>query len=86
MDLKKKVTLALRRFLQPDDIQLQDDDGISGFVVSGQFRKMSSMDRQMLIHKALHDSAAKVSAEELRNVLTIACLTPEEYEALGCAR
>jgi hypothetical protein len=34
VDLKDKVTEALRRQLHPDHIHLEDDDGISGFVVS----------------------------------------------------
>jgi hypothetical protein len=83
LDLKKKVTEALRRYLHPHHIQLVDDDGISGFVVSPQFQRMPSLERQLLIHNALRDSSIKFTKAELREVLAIAALTPAEYEALG---
>jgi hypothetical protein len=83
VDLKKKITEALRRTLQPDHIILEDDDGISGFVVSAQFQQVPSLERQKIIHDALHDSTVKFTKAELRQVLAIAALTPVEYEALG---
>lgn len=83
MDLKEKVTEALRRYLHPDHIQLDDDGGISGIVLSPQFRGMPSLKRQTLIHTALRDSAIKLTKAELREVLAIAGLTPAEYDALG---
>ena len=83
MDLKQKVTEALRRALHPDRIQLEDDDGISGIVVAAQFRRMPSLERQLLIHNALRGSSLKFTKAEIRQVLAIAGLTPAEYEALG---
>jgi acid stress-induced BolA-like protein IbaG/YrbA len=82
VDLKEKVVEALRSCIVPDLIDLEDDDGISGVVVSAGFRGMSALDRQRLIHKALHSSSDKFSKAELRQVLAIAALTPAEYEAV----
>jgi hypothetical protein len=83
MDLKKKVTDALRRNLHPDHIHLEDDDGISGIVVSTQFLRMPVLDRQLLIDNALQRSSSKFTKNELRQILAIAGLTPAEYAALG---
>jgi hypothetical protein len=83
MDLKEKVTEALRQSLHPERIQLRDDDGISGFVVSAQFQRMPALERQTLIHKALNGPSVPLTRAELRQVLAIAGLTPAEYEALG---
>jgi stress-induced morphogen len=83
MDLKEKITVALRCSFCPDHIRLEDDGGISGFVVSSQFQRMPSLERQVLIDKALRDSSAHLTKAELRKVLVIAGLTPAEYEALG---
>jgi hypothetical protein len=83
VDLKEKVAEALRQGLRPDYVHLDDEDGISGFVVSPQFRRMPALERQTLIHNALHGSSVKFTKAELRDVLAIAALTPAEYEALG---
>jgi stress-induced morphogen len=83
VDLKEKVDQALRRYLRPDLVELADDDGISGFVVSPQFRGMSALDRQTLIYNALRDSSVKLSGPELRRVLAIAALTPAEYASVS---
>lgn len=83
MDLKTKVAEALRRAFQPDQIQLVEDDGIYGFVVSSEFSQMSSLDRQTLIDRVLHDPAVKMTKKERRQVLAIAALTPSEYAAHG---
>jgi hypothetical protein len=82
VDIKNKVSTALSQSLTPDYIQLEDDDGISGFVVSTRFKQMPALDRQMLIDNALRGSAIKFTKAELRQVLAIAGLTPAEYEAL----
>lgn len=79
---KKKVTEALRHCLAADRILLEDDDGISGYVVSARFQRMPSLERQTLIHDALRGSAVKFTKAELRRILAIAALTPAEYEAL----
>ncbi len=79
MDLKDKIVTALSQFLEIDYIRLEEDDGISGFVVSPRFEGTSSMDRQGLIDEALQS----FTPEERRQVLMIAGLTPVEYDAVG---
>lgn len=81
MDLKEKVTKALFQSLKPEYLRLEDEDGISGYVVSRQFKGMSSLDRQGEIEKTLQN--APLAREERRRILMIAGLTPEEYEAVG---
>jgi acid stress-induced BolA-like protein IbaG/YrbA len=81
MDLKTKVTHALRQALQPERIKLDDEDGIYGVVVSRQFSRMSSLDRQRLIDKTLHDPALKLTKSELRQIFLIVPFTPAEYAA-----
>jgi acid stress-induced BolA-like protein IbaG/YrbA len=83
MDLKEKVEHALSSHLQVDNIELVDDNGIYGFVVSPDFRGMSAIDRQTLIDHALRDPKAKLSKREFRQILVIAALTPVEYEVRG---
>jgi len=83
MDLKEKVTEALRQHLHPDHIILENDEGISGYIVSPQFQKMPSLERQRRISNALRESSVKFTKAELCQVLAIAALTPAEYEALG---
>ena len=83
MDLKEKVTRALQKNLSPAHVHLEDDEGISGFVVSAQFQRKTALDRQTLIDHALRSSSAKLTKAELRHVFAIAGLTPVEYEALG---
>jgi hypothetical protein len=82
VDLKDKVAEALRQALRPDHLQLDDDDGVWGFVVSTQFRQMPALERQVMIENALRNSAFKLTKAELRNVLAIAPLTPAEFEAM----
>ncbi|MDB5350753.1 MAG: hypothetical protein JWN86_2000 [Planctomycetota bacterium] len=86
MDLKEKVSDALRHSLDPEFILLEDDEGISGFVVSSQFRGLSSLDRQVRIAHALRDSPKKFTKTERRQILAIAGLTPVEYEVIDLGR
>lgn len=79
MDLKEKVTDVLRSALDAERVQLEEDDGIYGFVVSSQFCHQTSLDRQKLIHRVLHRSASKLTNAELRRILAIAAFTPAEY-------
>jgi hypothetical protein len=81
MDLKDKIIEAVSRDLAPEYVRLEDDDGISGFVVSRLFKGMSSWDRQGKIEETLQK--ASLASEERRRILMIAGLTPEEYEAVG---
>ena len=81
MDVKEKVIGALFKALKPEYVRLEDDDGISGFVVSRQFEGISPLDRQGRIEDAV--SNASLTQEERRQVLLIAGLTPEEYASVG---
>lgn len=83
MDLLEKVKAALERYFQPELLKLEDDDGISGYVVAQQFRGMSSLDRQTAIDQALRKSEEPLSREENRRVIAIAGLSPEEAVASG---
>jgi acid stress-induced BolA-like protein IbaG/YrbA len=86
MDLKEKVEEAFKKHIGLERIQLNDDDGVFGFVISAGFRGMSAIDRQALIYNALHDPASKLTKPELRQVLAIAALTPAEFEVRGPGR
>ena len=82
MDLKEKIRRALGRSIRLDDVHLEDDDGITGYVVSPDFRGLSALDRHELMDKALRDRGAELSRAELRRVLMIAAVTPVEFEAI----
>jgi hypothetical protein len=81
MELKDKIIEALSQALKPEYMRLEDDDGISGFVVSRKFKGMSGLDRQEKIDDVLQKPP--LTQEERRRILMIAGLTPEEYEAVG---
>jgi len=81
MDLKDKILTALVEPLQPEYMRLEDDDGISGFVVSRVFKGMDSLDRQTRIEEILQNTP--LTREERRRILMIAGLTPQEYDAVG---
>jgi hypothetical protein len=83
MDVKEKIIKALLRPLDAAYIRLENDDGISGFVVSPQFVGMSSLDRQSLIDETLSKGPVPLTPKERRQVLMIAALTPVEYDAVG---
>lgn len=89
MDVKDKILdkieNALRESLGGAYIRLEDDDGISGFVVSAQFEGMSTLDRQKLIDDALGAASVSLAPEERHRVLMIAGLTPLEYDAVGAS-
>jgi hypothetical protein len=81
LDLKDKIVSAFMTHLKPEYIRLEDDDGISGFVVSSNFKDMPTFDRQGLIENVLQK--APLDQAEHRRVLMIAALTPVEYESVG---
>ena len=81
MGLKEKVTEALRHSFQPDHIQLYDENGIYGIVVSTHFRRMQPLRRQKELERALGSPSANLSKSELRRILGIAPLTPVEFAA-----
>jgi hypothetical protein len=64
-------------------VRLEDDDGISGFVVSPQFKGMPSLERQELIDDALVTGAHRLAPDGRRRIFMIAGLTPIEYETVG---
>ncbi len=83
MGLTDKIIIsALQEPLHAEYMHLDDDDGISGYIVSSRFEEMSTLDRQQLIDEALR-GAADLSSEEQRQILMIAGLTPLEYESVG---
>ena len=81
--LRKKVEELLRQALHPEVIDLEDDGGISGFIVSAQFRGMPVIERQILVETALRQSEGKLTKGELRHVFVIAPLSPAEYRAIN---
>jgi hypothetical protein len=83
MDIEEKIITAFSQDLTPEYVRLEDDDGISGFVVSRQFKGVSALDRQGLIESALNNAPEPLTRAERRRVLMIAALTPEEYASVG---
>lgn len=79
MDLVEKVKHILERALAIEDIKLEDDGGVIGYVVSNDFHGLEFIDRQMKIHKALRAGPTPLTAGELRRVAAIAALTPDEF-------
>ena len=79
MDLSEKVRQALVRALKPEQIILDAEGGISGYVVSKRFRRKEVLDRHMMIDKALRNPSAGLKPEEIRRVVLLVGLTPEEY-------
>ena len=78
MDLKEKVASLLRAAFDPEELALDDSDGLGGFVVSSRFRGLDSLERQKMINKIVRARDSGLSKEELREILVIAALTPEE--------
>jgi hypothetical protein len=83
VDVKGKLINALQANLTAHYIRLEEDDGISGFVVSPQFEGMSTLDRQGLIEHAISNAPEPLTSEEQRQILMIAGLTPAESDAVG---
>lgn len=83
MDVRGKIVNALFLPLKAEYIRLENEDGISGFVVSSRFKGMSTLNRQQLIEKALNEASDPLTDREKREVLVIAGLTPVEYETVG---
>lgn len=81
MAAKEKIVELLFDALEPEYVRLDDDDGISGIVVSKVFEGMSALDRQTKIDEVLAETS--LSAEERRSVLMIAGVTPAEFETVG---
>ena len=83
MELAEKVLETLSRSIPVEYARLEEDDGITGFVVSPRFLGMTSLDRQGLIESTLTASPDLISPQEYRQVLMIAAVTPDEYDSVG---
>ncbi len=83
MEVRQKVERALKQYFSPTLVDVEDDEGIIGIVVAERFRRMQPMDRQVEIRSALRRPEAHLSKNDLRQVLIIVPLTPEEYVAYG---
>lgn len=83
MVLEEKIVILLKNSLDAEYVHLDADDGISGFVVSRKFEKVSTIDRQLIIEEALQKTADALSEKEQRRILMIAGITPLEYESVG---
>jgi acid stress-induced BolA-like protein IbaG/YrbA len=80
MDLQEKVTRILQEAFQPEQVVLEDDDaGMTGYLISTRFSGMNSIERQGLIYDALRAKEANLSKAELRRILAISPVTPEEF-------
>lgn len=83
MELKEKVEAALNAALSPAFMDLDNDDGIFGFVVAAKFQRMTALKRQRLIHQALRTEPHQLLPAELRQVVFISTLTPAEAASKG---
>ncbi len=83
MDIRDKIVKSFSETLDVQYVRLEDDDGISGFVVSPRFQGVSTMDRQGMIEDALSNASVPLTTAEKRQILMIAGLTPDEYENVG---
>jgi stress-induced morphogen len=79
VDVKEKVTAILQAEFAPEQLVLDDSDGLSGYMISTRFRGLESLDRQRMIDKVLRSKDANLSKAELREILVISALTPEEH-------
>jgi stress-induced morphogen len=55
MNLRQKLERALQAAFDPDEMRLEEDEGLSGYVISPIFRGMEAIDRQRMICDALHE-------------------------------
>lgn len=80
MDLQERLVFLLKNGLNAERVVLEDDGGISGVVVSPDFRGISAIDRQRRIDRVLRSPQSGLTRAELKRILGIAALTPVEYE------
>lgn len=76
--VRKLAKILAEKFPPPDTVELRDEDGIIGVVTARRFRRMDTMQRQTVIHDLL---AEHLTPQELRRVLLIVAVTPEEERA-----
>ena len=81
MELTEEVTSILKAVIPPPDrIELEDDDGIVGTLVSSRFEGMEMIDRINLIWDLLGD---KLPREKRRRVILIVAAAPDEAIAFS---
>lgn len=74
--LLSKVTRVLKQaFPRPDQVDLKDEDGIYGTVISSRFKGKDSNERINLIWDLLEK---ELLPEERKRVVLIIAVTPEE--------
>jgi len=73
--VEKVQEILTQRFPPPAKIEVEDDDGILGSVVSSEFRGMPTIDRVNALWNALDHS---LTPAQRRRVLMIVAVTPEE--------
>jgi stress-induced morphogen len=76
MDFLGKVrTLLTKTFRPPDQVDVREEDGVIGVVVSRRFRNLDTIDRQSMIGNLLRKG---LEPEERKRILMIVAVTPEE--------
>ena len=85
MEIREKIEEALRTHLEQPYIALEDDNGITGFVVSRTFEDKTFLDRQKLIDFALSHAPQPFRANERKRILMIAAITPAESDAIDAS-
>jgi len=73
--VRKLNDLLREKFPAPDLIELEDDKGIIGTIISTRFKNMEMMDRVNLIWDFLDENLTK---EERRKIVLIIAMTPKE--------
>lgn len=80
-DLLPKVESILRGRFRIDHLELVDDHGIYGSMVSPDFDGMSSSDRVELLERVFRDPGAGLTDCERRRIRFIMSWAPVEYQA-----
>ena len=73
--IERLRALLTDRFPAPDKVELDDEEGIHGAIISTQFEGMETIDRINLIWDLIDQS---LTTEERRHIQMIIPVTPEE--------
>ena len=73
--LRKIKRILTEQFPPPDKVNIEDHDGVIGYILSERFERMDMMERQDLIGKILADH---LEPKDLRRVQAIVGVAPEE--------
>jgi len=80
MGLKQKLKrILVEAFPPPSKITLKDHDGLVAIVTSATFRDLDAMERQDLLQEVLQKHG--ITSEEMKRILILVAVTPEEEEA-----